>query len=152
MVWGEISSNGKNELAVIRNTINADRYTEILKEFIHPFSHAENGTDCSDFIYVQDNTAVHIECHVRTWSESINIEGLVWPARSPDLNLIENIWGMLDRAVYMGDRQFYTEYELKYGLLQKWNEISVNIVVNLVQSMPKKCIAATQANGWKIKY
>ncbi|KAG3095181.1 hypothetical protein PI125_g16317 [Phytophthora idaei] len=35
-----------------------------------------------------------------------------WPAKSPDLNPIENMWGVLARAVYANGRQFETRGSL----------------------------------------
>ena len=39
---------------------------------------------------------------MKEWTAKVNMTTLEWPARSPDLNLIENVWEMLAQLVYDG--------------------------------------------------
>ena len=39
---------------------------------------------------------------MKEWMAKVNMTTLEWPARSPDLNLIENVWEMLAQLVYDG--------------------------------------------------
>ena len=45
---------------------------------------------------------------------------LDWPAKPADLNIIENVWSILARAVYKYARQFETLDDLKECLLIEW--------------------------------
>jgi hypothetical protein len=79
--------------------------------------------------------------------------GLVWtalPAPSPDLNPIENLWSILDQATQF--RQANTEEELFQILEQAWQKIPIDILNRLVESMPRRCQAVIDANGFATRY
>jgi hypothetical protein len=40
-----------------------------------------------------------------------------WSALSPGLNPIENLWGILVRAVYADGKQYYTINDLKQAII-----------------------------------
>lgn len=65
-----------------------------------------------------------------------------WPANSPDLSWIENIWAIVDRRLR---KQEYDDIdEFKAALLKIWREVDLSICQNAVAGMSKRfteCIA-----------
>lgn len=58
------------------------------------------------------------------------------PARSPDLNIIENCWGDLARTVYANGRQFTSVAELQAALTRAWDQLPQDRLRNLYKSLP----------------
>ncbi|KAG2777874.1 hypothetical protein PC129_g10539 [Phytophthora cactorum] len=47
-----------------------------------------------------------------------------WPARSPDLNPIENLWTILSCTVYdNGKKQYFSVVELRAAVLAVWDAV-----------------------------
>ena len=61
-----------------------------------------------------------------------------WLACSPDLNPIENLWGILSRKVYENGKQFEYTLDLKTCIREAWNELSIGTIQNLVTSMSSR--------------
>ena len=75
-----------------------------------------------------------------------------WPAKSPDQNCIENIWGILVRCVYQGYRYFDYLESLKEFLILERDNITMDEIRNVIQSMPC-CIVECMANrGGRTSY
>ena len=55
-----------------------------------------------DFVLQQGNCSVHVSSKTLEFLEGAGIEMLPWPSRSPDLNFIENVWGLNSSRVYDG--------------------------------------------------
>ena len=58
---------------------------------------------CHDPIYIPDNVPVHTARNVQTWLAEHDVQVIQWPAQSPDLNVIENVWSVVKNRV-MRDR------------------------------------------------
>jgi len=72
------------------------------------------------------------------------------PARSPDLNPIENVWGILVRKVYRNNRQFETVAELKTAIEAAWMEVEPETIKNLIFSMPNRIFQLISKHGNQI--
>ncbi|EYB97901.1 hypothetical protein Y032_0136g1989 [Ancylostoma ceylanicum] len=69
-----------------------------------------------------------------------------WPACSPDYNQVENIWGLIDRQVYRNNKQYNTVGSLKTAILEAWDEIDDDTILNLVGSMPHRIFEIIRNN------
>lgn len=149
MVWGCFSIHGTSELYLIDGNATAQDYLYILESNFLPYI---DRLYRDRMIFQQDNAAIHTAGVVREWFEEEQITTLPWPAKSPDLNPIENIWGILSRVVYEENKQYNTKAELWTAVQRAWASISHQTIENLINSMPNRCIEVIQAEGQAIKY
>ena len=69
---------------------------------------------------------------------------------SPDLNPIENLWSILDQRAR--DRKPQNEDQLFETLTNEWNNIPINVLNKLVESMPARIRAVIKNKGYATKY
>lgn len=94
--WGWISCAGPGEIIAAGRHFNSNAYLELLDGVAFPSIEAQFG-DIQNIFFMHDNAPIHTARIVREYLESRRIPMLSHPARSPDLNLIENIWAMLEK-------------------------------------------------------
>ncbi|GFU59965.1 transposable element Tcb1 transposase [Trichonephila clavipes] len=68
--------------------------------------------------------------------DSEGIQRLVWPARSPDLNPIENVWDALGRQVAGRNYPPTNKNTLIRALTEEWDKLPQQLLDNVVQSGP----------------
>ncbi|GFS69905.1 transposable element Tcb2 transposase [Trichonephila clavipes] len=68
-------------------------------EVLEPYVRLFRGTVGPDFIFMDDNAPCHRAVLIDDFLETENIQRMSWPANSPDLNPIEDVWDMLGRQI-----------------------------------------------------
>ncbi|GFV73554.1 hypothetical protein TNCV_126941 [Trichonephila clavipes] len=90
---------------------------------------------------MDDNATCHRTLAVQDCLDSEGIQRLVWPARSPDLNPIENVWDALGRQVSGRNYPPTNKNTLIRALTEKWDKLLQQLLDNVVQ----KALAICQA-------
>ena len=55
-----------------------------------------------DIFFQQDNASVHQSKIVHTILKEIKMPTMLWPAKSSDINIAEDVWKMISDEVYDG--------------------------------------------------
>ncbi|GFW47620.1 transposable element Tcb2 transposase [Trichonephila clavipes] len=106
MVWAGIMINGRTRLHVVANgTMTGQRYIDEVLLLMF---------DCLD---------------------SEDIQRLVWPARSPDLNPFENVWDALGRQVAGRNYPSTNKNTFIRALTEEWDKLPQQLLDTVVQSM-----------------
>lgn len=157
MVWGAFSVKGLSALAVLRGKQCSSDYIYTVSEYLLPFAHRHHGVD---YLYQQDNAPIHasrettefLESETKEYFEGEHVRVMEWPARSPDLNPIENVWSILAGVVYANGHQYNTVGELEQAIRGAWDGLSMDTLRTLVRSMPTRCLEVVERKGGKTHY
>ncbi len=119
MIWGSMSSAGVGPFCFLKTNITAPEYQDILEHFMLPS--ADQLFEDADFIFQQDLAPAHTAKNTKSWLNDHGVGVLDWPANSPDLNPIENIWGIVKRK--KRNKRPKNADELKATVKETWDSI-----------------------------
>ena len=137
MIWGAFSINGKASLVKMKGRQNGQKYTEV-----HP----------QHRIFQQDNAVIHTGKLASKWLQDNFIGTLSWPAKSPDLNPIENLWGILSRKVYDNGKEYDDKAQVWTAIKDCWKDISISVLCKLINSMSNRCVDVLSSRVNTCKY
>jgi Transposase/DDE superfamily endonuclease len=151
MVWGCMLWDGPGYACRIDGRMDGDLYIKILEEDLQE-SLNYYGKDAGDVIFQQDNDSKHTCKKAQTWFQNHDLNVLLWPAQSPDLNPIEHLWDHLKRKLAGQEVAPRGILELWERVEEEWNKIDAEVCQNLIESMPRRVAAVLKAKGGYTKY
>nr|pir hypothetical protein K07C6.14 - Caenorhabditis elegans [Caenorhabditis elegans] len=103
MVWAAFSEKKKLPIQFTSHKMTAVDYQQVLdKDLVKFLRHPSK----KNWQFQQDNASIHSANSTRAFLSSKKVKLLKWPACSPDLNPIENMWASLVRLVYANGKQY----------------------------------------------
>ena len=129
MAWGCFSSAGVGDIYIITDILTQPKYVRILSAHLIPSASRLIGPD---YIFQQDNDP---------WP---------WPAQSPDLNPIENLWHHLKQEIRKAKVSHIDQ--LVDTIKNCWYSISPDYCKKLSDSMPTRIDETIRNKGSWTKY
>src|SRR6266545_1801506 len=150
MIWGCFTESGLGLLVKLEGRITAVIYVDILQNNL--LSYIDTLENKEDYIFQEDNAPIYTVNIAKKWRRDNNITNLSWPAQSPDMNPIENLWEELDKQVQTHKLLPKNQKELWQALQEEWINLNENKYKNLVDSMPCRIATVIASKGNPTKY
>ncbi|GFW42767.1 transposable element Tc1 transposase [Trichonephila clavipes] len=106
-----------------------------IDEVLLPHARLFRGAVGDKFVFMDDNATCHRTLSVQDCLDREGVKRLVWPARSLDLNPIENVWDALGRQVAGRNYPPTNKNTLIRALTEEWDKLPQQLLDNVVQSM-----------------
>lgn len=150
MIWGCISWNGVGTITPVNGNINAEKYQDILEENLWPViaRHFPRG----GYFFQDDNAPVHRARSTQEYIARNGINCLSWPAQSPDINIIENLWLLIKRKLQARISFIKSKDDLVEEIRGIWTSITPDYVQNLYKSIPNRILNVIRLKGHLTKY
>ncbi|KAH6926335.1 hypothetical protein HPB50_017323 [Hyalomma asiaticum] len=152
-VWGLVTKEGLGPLVRIEDRYTSEGYCAILDDVMVPY--LLNGPFREgDYVLQQDNSPVHTSRRVTRFFEDRGINTLSWPPQSPDLNIIENVWGLLKTALARWSLHGLSADDLWGAIKEEWERLrsDSSLTAALYNSLPSRMAAVVAANGDATRY
>lgn len=151
-LWSCILYDGVGFIVRIDENMTGPIYKSILADDLRA-TIDEYKVNESKMIFQHDNDPKHTSKIVTEWLSEQRYTVMSWPAQSPDLNPIENMWATLKRRLF-------TDYSVPpKGMLELWGRVSETWYKitkeecqNVINSMHKRCQNVIKAKGRWTKY
>lgn len=146
MVWGAFSYGGLADLHIFPKgqSVTKDVYLSLLEnQLANCF--AATGAE----VLQQDGAPCHTAHIVKNWFSESEVEYIPdWPANSPDISPIENLWAIVKGKLRNEDTSTVTS--LESALRRAWSSISMETVMKLADSVPGRLQEVRKRKGYPI--
>lgn len=141
---GVVSYKGPNVIYSVSTNLKGIEFEELIKTRIKDI--------VIDAIVLMDNASIHnkglnhlMECGVRV---------VDFPPKSPDMNIIENVWGRLQKILNSKLRNINlsTKEQLLILTEESWKEIPAGLIRNCILSMPHRLREVIKNKGKQTRY
>ncbi|CAF1467556.1 unnamed protein product [Adineta steineri] len=142
-VWGGIFGYGKTTALFYSDNMNSIKYCEVLKNKLIPsMKKLPKG---HKFQFQHDLAPWHTSKMVKEQIKKLKITLMEWAPKSPDLNVIEELWSILDKR--LASKSINNKLELEKCLQEEWCKITTDLCRSLIDSMPKRLKKRIKARG-----
>ena len=138
MLWAGVSLHKKTNIVFIKGNLTAARYQhEVLDTEVILLLRNHRGMQL-----LHKGSPAHLAKVTTAYmnANNVNVVDFTPLPKSPDLNIIENIWDELNRRVRRTAAIPTTMNQLRAKVLYKWNNLPQNYVQRYVTSMRRRVL------------
>ena len=100
MIWGGVGYQFKTDLIIVDGTLNSENYIEQIIFGSNLIEAADKKYGIGEWTLMQDNARPHVSNETLSVLQELEINILKdWPPYSPDLNIIEVVWAIMENRV-----------------------------------------------------
>ena len=143
------SAKGRTKLHFFNHNLDGNAYRQILTDALPEFTKIFGSRP---WVFQHDGAPAHRAKKTNDWLRT-NVPqfissgpGGIWPPYSPDLNWIENIWGILGQKCSEGVVPGSVE-ALKRRVIKAWESIPAETFENCAKSMSERLSDVIRNNG-----
>lgn len=113
---------------------------------------AANSKWGGEWIFQQDNARPHVAASTKALLQELmpNRVEFEWPAMSPDLSWIENVWAWAERQLATNYPNVQTIAQLKSALVNIFKHVPITMLQNHVHGMRNRLVKVVQNDGANI--
>ncbi|KAH6948725.1 hypothetical protein HPB50_026026 [Hyalomma asiaticum] len=152
-VWGAISFPGLGPLVRIEGKFNSAAYCDILEYVLIPY--VLDGPWPDGYCHYQhDLSPVYTAKRVRTLLDALGVNCLEWPPKAADINIIENVWGLIKSNLSKRSLNTLNADELWEAIQEEWLRLQQDnaFVEALYRSLPSRMECVIQSGGGMTRY
>ncbi|KAH6922749.1 hypothetical protein HPB50_018789 [Hyalomma asiaticum] len=146
--WGAITKDGLGPLYRIVGHLCSEDYMTIIDHQLLP--HVLDGPySDGHFLLQQDLSPIHTARSVTKHLENLGVMTLDWPPKGADMNVIENVWGILKHNLSKMGLHTATPDELWQAIKSEWEKLKADsdLVPALYDSLPRRMSAVVELCG-----
>ena len=144
-VWGAICEDFRM-MVRLDGYVDAILYKRVLITLVAKLREKGN---VEDYILMQDGASPHRAASTMAYLAEVGLEVVTWPPYSPDLNPIENLWGIVKQKL---DIDCFTKKpEVLKAINATWEALEWSYIENLLASFPGRLDSCRQSAGDDIK-
>jgi transposase len=161
-VWGSMRYGSLSNLVVLLEKkgdgkFNAREYVDVIMDRELFDRWAKGMEELGDIMIMEDGAGYHqgVATQRRKQYQQDGWQGWgpgTWPANSPDLNPLENLWHLLRTNVKKRDPKPMRKEDLIEALKEEWEKLDIKKVNALIDSMPRRMKAVINAEGGTTHY
>lgn len=154
MVWGAVARGRKWPLLLFPSGgLNGSIYADmVIKGRLGKYTEGLKRRIWSPVKVVEDNAPIHNSKVANAMRNKLNIDRLVHPPALPDLNPIENLLAIVESSIAKRFPQATKTAELFEQVQQAWDDIPLETVNRVIDSMEARREAVVASRGIHTRY
>ena len=98
-VWSYLTCHALRPLVIFHRCLNSFKYIGILETSLPTAFQKYPSAQLPKMLYQHNDARPHVSTMTKNYLKRKRIKQIIWPINSPDMNIIENIWSIIDNKL-----------------------------------------------------